>query len=120
MTIVGELLPSTPAPPPPHRTYNKLPNGNFETVVSNQPSGWNKGCSGTARSTIDSHTGYKAYALNDGACVSRTFNYSSNRPIAGLPYSYSCYAKNTSGYATMSIFLLATGTKDLSRRRVKL
>lgn len=93
--------PGTPTTPPLNMPNNLLQNGDFEAVSNSQPVAWNKGCGGTGSSVNDSSTGAKAYALSGGACVDEGFTRS---VIAGKSYDFSCYVKNSGGYAAMSIF----------------
>jgi len=46
-----------------------------------------------------------AEALSGGACVDQSLSTADTTVLSGQNYVYNCYAKNVSGYASISIFL---------------
>ena len=82
---------------------NLLENGTFETVNANsKPVNWNKGCGGSYDRVVG-RSG-NGLSLTGGACVDQALSSSDLSTLANKQYTYSCYAKNTGGYASMSIF----------------
>ena len=92
-----------PPPPPPPSGDNLIENGDFETLLSDKPTEWSIGCGGFANS-VTGRSG-KGLSLTGGVCVDQGLSASDISAISGNNYTYSCYAKNTSGYASISIFL---------------
>ena len=102
LTTGGDVSPPPP-PPPPSGGSNLLENGAFESLnASSTPTNWNKGCSGSF-SRVVGRSG-NGLSLSGGACVDQSLSSSDLSTLAGQSYTYSCYAKNTGGYASMSIF----------------
>jgi len=92
-----------PPPPPPPSGDNLLENGGFETLNANsKPVNWNKGCGGSYDRVVG-RSG-NGLSLTGGACVDQSLSGSDLSTLANKQYTYSCYAKNTGGYASMSIF----------------
>lgn len=90
-------------PPPPPSGDNLLENGDFESLnANNKPNNWTKGCGGHW-----SHTTANGWGLNvgGGACIDQSLSTADVAALSGQNYTYSCYAKNVSGYASISIFL---------------
>ena len=94
----------SPLPPPPPSGDNLLENAGFESLnASNKPNNWSKGCSGTW-STTSGRNG-RGLQVSGGACIDQGLSATEATSLSGNSYSYSCYAKNTGGYASISIFL---------------
>ena len=96
------MLESTPPPPPPPSGDNLLENGDFETLANGLPTEWSVGCGGTATSVVG-RSG-KGFSLKGGVCVDQGLSAGDVAALSGNDYTYSCYAKNTGGYASLSIF----------------
>ena len=97
---VGNTLPS---PPPSNGENNLLQYGTFTAFESNnttKPFGWTAGCNGIYERVDDGRNG-SGMRVSGGTCVDQPVNISL---LSGRSYTYSCYAKNTGGYASMSIF----------------
>ena len=89
-------------PPPPPSGDNLLENGNFETLSNGNPTEWSQGCGGTA-SSVAGREG-NGFSLSGGICVDQGLSAGDVAALSGNDYTYSCYAKNTGGYASLSIF----------------
>ena len=96
------MLESTPPPPPPPSGDNLLENGDFETLANGLPTEWSVGCGGTATS-VTGRSG-KGFSLTGGVCVDQGLSAGDVAALSNNDYTYSCYAKNTGGYASLSIF----------------
>ena len=96
------MLEATPPPPPPPSGGNLLENGNFETLSSGNPTEWSQGCGGSASSVVGREG--KGFNLKGGICVDQGLSAGDVAALSGNDYTYSCYAKNTGGYASLSIF----------------
>jgi len=97
---VGNTLPPTP---PSNGDNNLLQFGTFTAFQSNdttKPVNWTAGCNGIYERVADGRNG-SGMRVSDGTCVDQPVNFSL---ISGRSYTFSCYAKNTGGYASMSIF----------------
>ena len=97
------MLEATPPPPPPPSGDNLLQNGEFETLANGLPTDWAVGCGGSATS-VTGRSG-KGLSLTGGVCVDQGLSASDISALSGNEYTYSCYVKNTGGYASISIFL---------------
>jgi len=104
--FIGEcsLSVDTGEPPPPPLGENLLENSNFQQLDT-----WNIGCSGSVNQIAGRRPNREArfslgYNLKDGACVDQTLSPEDLAQLAGKNYTYSCYTKNVSGYASLSIF----------------
>ncbi len=104
-TVIDDcVLTSDTAPPPPPSGDSLLSNGAFEVLnAANQPAPWVRGCGGTWAST----TGRSGRGINisGGACVDQSLDAQTVAALSAETYSYSCYVRNSGGYASMSIFL---------------
>ena len=98
-------------PPPPPSGDNLLDNGSFESVSNNKPTNWSLGCGGS-NSSISGRSG-RGMQVSAGACVDQGLSSSDISALQGNSYSYSCYVKNSGGYASMSIFLNGQATSKV-------
>ena len=96
------MLEAAPPPPPPPSGDNLLENGGFETLSNGNPTEWSQGCGGSA-SSVTGREG-NGFNLKGGICVDQGLSAGDIAALSGNDYTYSCYAKNTGGYASLSIF----------------
>ena len=96
------MLEAEPPPPPPSNGNNLLQNGEFETLANNLPTEWSIGCGGSATS-LAGKSG-RGLLLTGGVCADQGLSASDIAAVSGGEFTYSCYAKNTGGYASFSIF----------------
>ncbi len=84
---------------------NLLINGDFERSLTGT---WSVGCGGNW-SLPDGRNG-KGARLTNGACMDQSIDTAA---LAGKEYTYSCYVKNPSGYASISIFFDGTPVSEV-------
>jgi len=96
------ILETTPPPPPLPSGDNLLENGDFESLDgTNNPTDWSIGCGGSWNVSSDYSN---ELSLTGGACVDQSLSSGDIAALSGQEYTYSCYATNNGGYASLSIF----------------
>ena len=103
-SLMLEAAPPPPPPPPPSGE-NLLENPEF---LNSSPTGaeeWATGCEGYTTSTYIRNIRYKHSLLANGACMDQSLSASDIDALKGNEFTLSCIAKNTDGYASISIFL---------------
>lgn len=84
---------------------NYLLNGEFEDLAANgKPDYWHKGCGGKWNS-MSAANDSKSVQLNGGACVNQFIGEPFTAQASGNAITLSCSAKNSSGYADLTLFV---------------
>lgn len=100
--LLLEQEPPVPPPPAPNGD-NLLDNGNFETLDENiLPVNWTRGCGGSWASAPVNGQGL---TTGGGICIDQSLSATDIASLSGQNFTYSCYAKNVSGYGSITIFL---------------
>ncbi len=104
------MLETTPPPPPPATGENLLENGGFGfrdfSQSPTRPRDWTIGCAGEVSTSngVITRLG-RGIVMSGGACVDQGLSASDIAEINGQLFTFSCLARNTQGYAALSIFL---------------
>ena len=114
------MLESEPPLPPVVNEENLLENSSFWNwgVIDNRlriPSDWSVGCGGSVegRNTPERGIANRVADLTNGACIDQSLSASDIVTLKTSGYTYSCFVKNKSGYASMSIFLDGQATSTV-------
>lgn len=84
---------------------NYLSNGSFDDLAANgNPDYWEKGCGGKWRSVPGTDNGNAVY-LSEGACLNQFITPRFAAEESGNELTFSCSAKNDSGYADLTVFV---------------
>lgn len=84
---------------------NYLLNGGFEDLAANgKPQYWDKGCGGKWDVITEANAGHSVQ-LNGGACVNQFVSEPFATEASGNEITLSCNAKNSSGYADLTLFV---------------
>ena len=101
-TLMLESEPPTPPTPPTPNGSNLLENGDFETLdTANNPTEWSQDCGGSWNVSSEYSNELN---LTGGVCVDQGLSAGDVATLSGKEYTYSCYATNNGGYASISIF----------------
>lgn len=106
------MLETEPPPPPPPSGENLLENSAFgfrNIGNASQPiRDWGAGCGGSVSAIqirsprLDEARGV---SVREGACIDQSLSASDVVELQGNDFAFSCFARNSSGYAALSVFV---------------